>query len=185
MPDDAIQFTVTENDQRVELLKLTNEGMYYKGELVQDGGAAHAAFKAWLAFSLGDAADPFAMVKEFHEKFELQPTQGPDFPVDELLHLKIRHMQEELDELRAGAIMGDLEKYFDGLIDLVYVAVGAAYLSGLPFNEGFRRVHAANMQKVRALSADQSKRGSTYDIVKPAGWKAPVLEDLLRKEKDV
>lgn len=93
-------------------------------------------------------------------------------------------MQEELDEIRASAINGDLEEYFDGLIDLVYVALGAAYLSGLPFDEGFRRVHEANMKKVRALSPQDSKRGSTYDIVKPPGWTAPELADLVRKEKE-
>ena len=127
--------------------------------------------------------DLFNMVAEFHQKFELAPTEKPSFPVDEIWQLKNRHMQEELDEIRASAINGDLEEYFDGLIDLVYVALGAAYLSGLPFDEGFRRVHEANMKKVRALSAMDSKRGSTYDIVKPPGWTAPKLSDLVRKEK--
>jgi len=89
-----------------------------------------------------------------------------------------------LNEIRAAAINGNLEEYFDGLIDLVYVALGAAYLSGLPFDEGFQRVHEANMKKVRALRQEDSKRGSTYDIVKPAGFVAPTLTDLIRKEKE-
>ena len=93
-------------------------------------------------------------------------------------------MQEELDEIRAASINGNLEEYFDGLIDLVYVALGAAYLAGLPFEQGFLRVHQANMTKVRALRASDSKRGSTYDIVKPAGFVAPTLTDLIRKEKE-
>jgi predicted HAD superfamily Cof-like phosphohydrolase len=128
-------------------------------------------------------ADLFEDVAAFHQRFGLEPTQQPDFPMEEIWKLKNRHMQEELDEIRAACLTGDLEQYFDGIIDLVYVALGAAYLAGLPFDEGFKRVHEANMKKVRAVTAEDSKRGSTYDIVKPAGWVAPTLEDLLRKEK--
>jgi len=128
--------------------------------------------------------DMFQMVADFHKKFGLEPTSQPDFPVEQIWKLKNVHMQEELDELRAAAINGDLEEYFDGLIDLVYVALGAAYLAGLPFEQGFLRVHQANMTKVRALRSSESKRGSTYDIVKPAGFVAPTLTDLIRKEKE-
>jgi len=124
------------------------------------------------------------MVADFHKKFGLDPTEQPDFPFEEIWILKNNHMQEELNEIRAAAINGNLEEYFDGLIDLVYVALGAAYLSGLPFDEGFKRVHEANMKKVRALRQEDSKRGSTYDIVKPAGFVAPTLTDLIRKEKE-
>jgi predicted HAD superfamily Cof-like phosphohydrolase len=128
--------------------------------------------------------DMFELVSDFHKKFGLEPTDQPDFPVEGIWKLKNLHMQEELDEIRAAAINGDLEEYFDGLIDLVYVALGAAYLAGLPFEQGFKRVHEANMKKVRALRQEDSKRGSTYDIVKPAGFVAPTLTDLIRKEKE-
>ena len=128
--------------------------------------------------------DMFQIVAEFHQKFGLDPTKQPDFPFEEIWKLKNLHMQEELNEIRAAAINGNLEEYFDGLIDLVYVALGAAYLAGLPFEQGFFRVHQANMKKVRALREEDSKRGSTYDIVKPAGFVAPTLTDLIRKEKE-
>jgi predicted HAD superfamily Cof-like phosphohydrolase len=128
--------------------------------------------------------DLFNMVAAFHEKFELKPTPQPDFPAYEIVRLKSVHLQEELDEIIKAGQEDNLEEYFDGLIDLVYVALGAAYLAGLPFNEGFKRVHEANMTKVRALRQEDSKRGSTYDIVKPAGFVAPTLTDLIRKEKE-
>jgi predicted HAD superfamily Cof-like phosphohydrolase len=128
--------------------------------------------------------DMFQMVADFHKKFGLEPTNQPDFPFEEIWILKNNHMQEELNEIRAAAINGNLEEYFDGLIDIVYVALGAAYLAGLPFEQGFLRVHQANMTKIRALRQEDSKRGSTYDIVKPAGFVAPTLTDLIRKEKE-
>jgi len=128
--------------------------------------------------------DMFQMVADFHKKFGLEPTNQPDFPFEEIWILKNNHMQEELNEIRAAAINGNLEEYFDGLIDIVYVALGAAYLAGLPFEQGFLRVHQANMTKIRALRQQDSKRGSTYDIVKPVGFVAPTLTDLIRKEKE-
>jgi len=42
------------------------------------------------------------------------------------------------------------EDAFDSLVDLCYVALGTAYLHRFPFNEGWDRVQAANMQKIRA-----------------------------------
>lgn len=128
--------------------------------------------------------DLFQMVADFHKKFGLEPTDGPDFPRYEIVQLKSKHLQEELDEIISAGQEGDLEEYFDGLIDLVYVALGAAYLANLPFNQGFIRVHQANMTKIRALKQEDSKRGSTYDIVKPPGFVAPTLTDLIRKEKE-
>jgi hypothetical protein len=72
-------------------------------------------------------------------------------------------------------------KAFDALIDLVYVALGTAYLHGFPFNEGWDRVQEANMKKVRCECADdpRSTRKHRIDVVKPEGWKPPMLADLL------
>lgn len=75
----------------------------------------------------------------------------------------------------------DHPELFDGLIDLVYVAYGTAHLLGYPWAAGWERVQEANMAKVRAQSADQSTRGSTYDVVKPPGWKKPDIEGLLQQ----
>lgn len=44
---------------------------------------------------------------------------------------------------------------------------------GLPFNDVWDLVHRANMQKVRAKRAEESKRGSRFDVIKPPGWEAP------------
>jgi len=49
---------------------------------------------------------------------------------------------------------------------------------GLNFLEAWNRVHYCNMQKVRALRAEDSTRGSIYDVVKPPGWVKPDLTDL-------
>lgn len=128
--------------------------------------------------------DLFADVTAFHRKFELPQQQFPSLPDLEILQLKLNHLHEELQEIENGVDMKDLEQVFDGIIDLVYVSLGLAYFCNLPFNEGWQRVHWANMQKIRAKRPEDSKRGSTFDIIKPAGWQAPKLDDLIRKEKD-
>jgi len=73
-----------------------------------------------------------------------------------------------------------LEKKFDALIGIVYVALGAAYLHGFPFDPGWARVHEANMRKVLAAKVEDSARNSAHDVVKPEGWVSPDLSDLVR-----
>jgi predicted HAD superfamily Cof-like phosphohydrolase len=140
----------------------------------------------------------FRDIERFHEKFHLEPTKDPGhrLPVD-LLKFRIKFMMEELEEYceAVGAMVRDngeggkdvlittprfdAEQAFDALIDLVYVALGTAYLHRFPFNDGWARVQEKNMQKVRAARPEDSKRGSGFDVVKPEGWTPPVLTDLL------
>lgn len=118
-------------------------------------------------------------IKDFHKKFDLEYTGGPRELPDELRNFRTNFLMEELNEYIDAQNQGDLEKQFDALIDLVYIAIGNAYLQGFPFNAGFELVQIANMAKVRALKESDSTRGSTYDVVKPEGWVAPDLSPLL------
>jgi predicted HAD superfamily Cof-like phosphohydrolase len=125
------------------------------------------------------------MIKEFHEKFGLAyfgPPKNLDFAVSEF---RTQFMDEELAEYIFATTINDLEKQLDALVDLVYVALGTAYMQGFDFNEAFRRVHEANMKKVRAVSADHSLRNNILDVVKPEGWQAPDLSDLINAVKSV
>lgn len=175
--------------------------MDYKHETIYVYDATDQTFNELVDF--GASAIPtqtsgmFGDIKAFHEKFELTYSGPPRVLDDELAKFRVGFMAEELSEycMPAGdedaALMVynfkrrmamqnvPLDKQFDALIDLVYVALGTAYLQGFNFNEGWRRVHEANMKKVRALRAVDSARGSTYDVIKPPGWTAPVLTDLV------
>jgi predicted HAD superfamily Cof-like phosphohydrolase len=137
----------------------------------------------------------FRDIQGFHEKFGLAPTDDPGHRLpDDVLKFRIKFMFEELQEY-VDAVGGSYgcpnvsidpakfhaEDAFDALIDLAYVALGTAYLHRFPFNEGWARVQAANMKKVRASGDDDplSKRKHNKDVVKPPGWLPPVLTDLL------
>ena len=85
-----------------------------------------------------------------------------------------------------------LSKTLDALVDLQYVLSGTARFHGFAqhrydgllgqrmrvFDSAWFRVHRANMAKVRG-TMETSKRGTKFDVVKPVGWKAPELEDLV------
>lgn len=134
-------------------------------------------------------------IRAFHEKFSLIYDGFPRQLPSDLLDFRVKFMREELTEYTddsnalAAHLLTDrtdtantaflLEKQLDALVDLVYVALGTAYLQGFDFNEAWRRVHEANMKKVRALREADSKRGSTYDVVKPPGWEPPSHIDLV------
>ena len=109
-------------------------------------------------------------IKDFHEKFQLTYIGPPRELPDELAKFRKAFMEEELDEyIDSRYLPGKL----DALVDLMYVVLGTAYLHGFPFEEAWRRVHEANMKKVRA----QSSR-SKFDVIKPEGWTPPALSDL-------
>lgn len=74
----------------------------------------------------------------------------------------------------------DFHGQLDALVDLSYVLHGTALFHGFNrFDQAFDTVHAANMAKERATRPEQSKRGTTFDVVKPKGWTPPVLTEFL------
>lgn len=118
-------------------------------------------------------------IQAFHEKFELAPLPKPGLLPQAMAAFRYKFLMEEMTELRDAILDDDLPGVADALVDLVYVALGTAYLSGLPFDELWAEVQRANMSKVRATSAEQSKRGSAFDVVKPADWKPPQIREVL------
>lgn len=126
----------------------------------------------------------FTDVGDFHRKFDLHTSDGDagEVPVPkELVEFRLKFLKEELQEFEEGAEVWDHAQMFDALIDLVYVALGTAHLFGYPWDNGWRMVQEANMAKVRSTGdADPlSKRGSSFDVVKPPGWKPPDIASLL------
>ena len=153
------------------------------------------AIARMVASRLIPSFDPVEDIHEFHTKFGLLHSGSARHLEGELGNFRSRFLQEELDEyvrsqeaidhlksvgeLDPGEYTFQLGQQLDALVDLVYVALGNAHLQGFDFREAWRRVHRANMRKVRAQSADQSKRGTAFDVVKPVGWEAPDHSDLV------
>ena len=146
----------------------------------------------------GTKFDPVADITEFHAKYGLLYPGKPRRLPYELFKFREQFLDEEVVEwadhgraLAESAEKGDdradytyhLEEQLDALVDLMYVLLGTAQLQGfLPvFPEAWRRVHEKYMQKVRAQTASDSKRGTTFDVVKPEGWEPPSHTDLVEE----
>lgn len=121
----------------------------------------------------------FKDIKDFHTKFGLKYEGNSRLLEKSLSDFRIKFLTEELVEYRLAIENKNLEDAFDALIDLVYVALGTAYLHGFNFPEGWKLVHEANMKKVRVKSKEDSKRYHQADIVKPEGWKPPDLKSIM------
>ena len=128
----------------------------------------------------------FEDVGQFHEKFGLPRSSDSHRAIPhndtprELLEFRAAFMAEELDEFMRAMERDDIPEMFDALLDLVYVALGTAHVMNLPWQAGWNRVQASNMAKVRAAKdGSDSKRDSSWDVVKPEGWIPPHLEELL------
>jgi predicted HAD superfamily Cof-like phosphohydrolase len=124
----------------------------------------------------------FNNVGAFHKKFGLPVAERYTVPHGisrELQQFRLRFLREELEELDKAYAEDSLPDIADALVDLVYVALGTAHLHGLPWEALFDEVQRSNMQKVRAQHVGDSKRGSIFDVVKPKGWQAPLIEEVL------
>lgn len=87
-----------------------------------------------------------------------------------------RHVIEEVAELGAALDDGDIASAADAVADAIYVLCGLAVRLGVPLDDVWREVHAANMRKVRG----PGKRGD-IDVVKPPGWQPPDVAGILRR----
>jgi predicted HAD superfamily Cof-like phosphohydrolase len=115
-------------------------------------------------------------VVEFHNKFALPAEPAPAFPEADDMHFRVNRQLEELLELADAYEEQNLVKAFDALLDSAYILYGTALRMGITpdqWDAGFAAVHKANMQKIRAARPEDSKYGTTVDIVKPAGWTGP------------
>lgn len=124
-----------------------------------------------------------ADVWAFHTKFGVPAPETPQLMSAEDFDFRFKFLQEELKELHDAYSEQDLAKAADALIDLVYVALGTAIWMGLPWQLLWDEVQAANMAKTRAPSAsaslDSTGRGHQFDVIKPAGWTPPRIEEAL------
>ena len=112
-------------------------------------------------------------VATFHEQvLEDFAEQSPSLVSAEYCQERFEFMIEELSEFHSSYQSNDMVGVADALADVIYVALGTAYRMGLPFDEIWGAVQAANMRKVRG----PTKRGNKVDAMKPAGWVGPEAE---------
>ena len=131
-----------------------------------------------------DRTDLINDIDRFHKKFGFEKTDKPDIPDDpELVNFRTSFLLEELAEYSQAITKKDTAGALDALVDIVYIALGTAWLFNLPFEKAWKEVQTANMKKVRAKSKSK-KRGTAFDVIKPKGWKAPNIDQIVEEEKE-
>ena len=132
--------------------------------------------------------DYFEDVGDFHRKFGLKKAGlalklRPHLLPQDDFYFRLAFILEETQELIVAHRNSDLAGCADALIDIVYVALGAAQEMELPWQALWAEVQRANMTKERATGDDdpRSKRGYGKDIIKPEGWRPPDLAGVLRQ----
>lgn len=117
--------------------------------------------------------DLYKDVTRFHE--DVLHAFSPHVPTmvsQDFMEERLAFILEETEEFMTATREGNMVDAADALADIVYVALGTAYLMGLPFESIWDSVQAANMRKVRGMT----KRGNACDAAKPAGWVGPETE---------
>lgn len=93
--------------------------------------------------------DSLNQVAEFHRTFNAPILEKPQIPSEARSDLRIRLLQEELDELKQAVLDKNIVEIADALCDLQYVLSGAVLEFGLgdKFVELFNEVQRSNMSK--------------------------------------
>lgn len=89
-------------------------------------------------------------VDDFHKAFDVPRLSNPQIPNKERTLLRIRLIEEELNELKEGIDNNDLKEVADALCDIQYVLLGTVLEFGLheKFEAMFDEVHKSNMSKL-------------------------------------
>lgn len=97
----------------------------------------------------------------------------------ERLLFALTAMYEELHEFTVANNEGNTGEALDAMIDLIYFALGRCYELGISeeqFMTCWKLVQEKNMQK----SLGRKNRGTDVDAMKPEGWKAADLNEVLK-----
>ena len=124
-------------------------------------------------------------IDNFHNKYGFEKNEKIDIPNNsELINFRTAFLMEELAEYTNAITKKDAAGALDALVDIVYIALGTAWLFNLPFEKAWNEVQKANMSKIRAKDKT-GKRGTKFDVVKPKDWKAPNIEKIIEEEREI
>jgi predicted HAD superfamily Cof-like phosphohydrolase len=124
-------------------------------------------------------------IDNFHKKYGFEKNEKIDIPDNnELINFRTAFLMEELAEYTNAITKKDAAGALDALVDIVYIALGTAWLFNLPFEKAWNEVQKANMSKIRAKDKT-GKRGTKFDVIKPKDWKAPNIEKIIDEEREI
>ena len=109
-------------------------------------------------------------VRQFHHQILGVPDEKqPTLVNQEFLVARYKFLIEETREFFDAAMLGEMTKAVDGLLDTIYVALGTLHMMGVDADKVWPFVQVANMAKQRGVT----HRGIPVDATKPPGWVGP------------
>lgn len=111
-------------------------------------------------------------VADFHEKFGAPNNIGKPIEIQRG-QLRADLIEEEAAETVAALTTGDVAGAIDGIVDTIYVCLGAALEMGVDLEPYFAEVHDSNMRKTPGHSRADGK------ILKGPGWVGPRIAEMV------
>ena len=90
----------------------------------------------------------FEKVGLFMTTFGQEVKKKPSLSTDKINNLRIKLIEEELNELKEAISKKDLKEVADALTDILYVAYGAGHAFGINLDACFEEVQKSNMSKL-------------------------------------
>ena len=119
----------------------------------------------------------FEKVKQFMSTFGQEVKDRAEFPDDKIVNLRIKLIEEELQELKDAIKNKDIVEVADALTDILVVTYGGAAAWGLEIDKCFSEVHRSNMSK---LSADGKPIYNDYGkVMKGPNYSPPDLKKFI------
>lgn len=114
------------------------------------------------------------MAKEFHGVFNLHIGRKPQLINIELSKLRIKLIQEELDEYKQAVNQRNIIEIADALADILYVTYGAAVCHGIDIAPIYAEVHRSKLS--RQGDVIKCKDGK---VLKPHAYSKPQIRKLI------
>jgi predicted HAD superfamily Cof-like phosphohydrolase len=121
-----------------------------------------------------------ADIKAFQRAFECNVLPAPTMPAKEIQELRVRLLQEELDELKQANEDGDIVEVGDALTDILYILLGTACEYGLidKMEDMWDLVHRNNMNKLWPDGKVHKREDGK--VIKPEGFEKVELKTLFQ-----
>lgn len=123
---------------------------------------------------------PQNKVREFHIATKQPINDTLTLPSDEILNLRHKLIQEEVDELKEAIDSNDIVEIADALGDILYHLYAFGVMTGISLNEVFDEIHKSNMTKItpdgQVLLREDGK------IIKPCSYIPPDINSILMKK---
>ena len=90
----------------------------------------------------------FNKVKDFMSIYGQEIKNNAEFPDKKIIELRLKLIQEELNEFKEAIKNRDIIEVADALTDILYVTYGAGHSFGINLDKCFDEVQRSNMSKL-------------------------------------